>query len=139
MGVSDYKARRIKVKGIIDENEATWKQLGNRIDASAKRAREIADALGYGLEDFDKHWTANDEHMEAWYGLADRIIALQAEQKAATKARDKARAKELEKEIAKLDKEAQGIEKKAQKTLREANALKNTLIEASTKLEAVEV
>lgn len=137
MAVEDYaKLKKVVQKNRAD-NVAAWKEIHKSIKETKKQLETVGTFISDSATTIQVNAKLMGTKIDDWVRVADQIIAKQTELKAAVKAKDKAKIKDLEKDIKDLHKLAEAHQQQASKTVEETNELKDQVIERHDEIMAL--
>lgn len=124
MATEDYSKLKKTVTKTRSENIASWKDISKNIKDGLKSIDGLEAFFNEATTTFKVNAKLASTKTDDWVRVADQIIAKQTELKAAEKAKDKAKVKDLEKDIKDLEKLATAHSTQVSATIDETNALK---------------
>lgn len=136
MAVDDYAKLKTASSKLRKENAQSRKDIAKRLADCMKKAEALKSQFKDNQSILVTHDKRADTSYAAWETLADKIIPLQTELKKAHKAKNVPRITELDKQIAKLDREAGKEAAKVSKAVKDHELWMVFVDEWASKLEA---
>lgn len=135
--MDDYAKLKKTASKTATENTDAWKQNEADIKESLKKAEKVVEYLKKSLTTHTDNSKMAYAEFGGWTKLADEIIEKQTAHAAAKKAKDKAKMKDIEKELKKLEKSASAYETNISKGVETANTHLAEVRKCMTSVDAV--